>query len=78
MTYLGLLEQAGLPDTYVGNIEVVEQLLQVTKELGGNVPENVNLCIARCRVLVSEIYSPPRVTRAAELPVEVRGQDEPE
>lgn len=67
MSYLGLLEQVGLPDTYVGNTEVIEQLLQVTKELGGNVQDNVDLCIARCRVLLSEIYNLSLVARAAEL-----------
>ena len=29
MTFLGRLEEAGLPDTYAGNTEVIEQLLQV-------------------------------------------------
>ena len=64
---MGLLRESGLPNTYKGHEEVIEKLLQITDEFGGNTRENVDLCIARCKVVVAEIYSPPRVTRAARL-----------
>ena len=56
-----------MPNTYSGNTEVIEKLLHVATELGGNVQDNVEVCVARCNAVVSEVYSPPRVTRAAEL-----------
>ena len=33
---LGLLEEAGLPDTYAGNTETLQELLHLTREPGGN------------------------------------------
>ena len=42
-------------------------MLKVATELGGNIPLNIAACLEKCRATVSEVYSPPRVNRAAEL-----------
>ena len=67
MSYINIMEQEGLPDCYKGHTAVLEELLHVSRELGGSVEDNASICVAACRGIVAEVYSPPRVTRAAEL-----------
>ena len=67
MEFLGMLQDAGLPDSYANSHRALRELLHITKSLGGHAPDNVDACITKCKAIVSEIYSPPRVTRAAEL-----------
>ena len=67
MEFLGMLQEAGLPDSYANNHRALRELFHITESLGGHTPDNIDACITKCKAVVSEIYSPPRVTRAAEL-----------
>ena len=54
---LGLLENQGKTD--------MEELMEVTRDLGGYEGWNKKIYLQESRASVSEIYSPPRVTKAA-------------
>ena len=67
MDYLAMLRNAGVPRAFGDYLDEVEALLKITDELGGLTEPNVDECIKNCWAIVSEIYSPPRVTKAAEM-----------
>ena len=67
MDYLALLHNAGVPRAFGDYLDEITALLKITDELGGHTESNIDECIKKCRAVVSEVYSPPRVTRAAEL-----------
>ena len=45
--------------------EVIQEVLSLAKELGGDEKANKKAMVRRCRAIVSEIYSPPRVCASA-------------
>ena len=54
MEFLGMLQEAGLPDAFSNNHHALRELLRVTESLGGHIPDNVDACITKCKAIVSE------------------------
>ena len=67
MGYINLLQESGIPKEFKNCFKEITELLKITSELEGNDEENVETCIRRCRAVVSEVCSLPRITKAAEV-----------